>query len=121
MNNQEFFSKTVLHLRKQGEKSVLRDKYGKPKKFADGSLKCAYRDGTKSCAVGCHILDTVYAEHMETRSYSSLRYAPAVGAIFKGVDDNLIANMQNLHDSKDPDQWEAEFSIIAETYGLTVP
>ena len=97
MNNQEFYDKTMAHLRKQKVPSMSM--------AGDGA--CAYRgavvDGVPTmCAVGAHLPDSMFAGGIpdwNTESVAELcRTKPEVAQIFEGVDASLMRTMQNLHD-----------------------
>jgi hypothetical protein len=109
MDNQEFFSKTVAHLRKQNARATF-----------DGS--CVYRsaDGLM-CAIGCHIPDDLYSQSMEGKLVISLLdFHADVEDLFKNVDQGLMTAMQDLHDNRNIEKWEDYFSLAAEEYYLTL-
>lgn len=112
MNNQEFFDKTMEHLRKQ----VVQSR-------GEASC-CLYRgpNGT-SCAIGCHIPDELYEPEMESRGVGNLTtYFPEVGALFNGVNSCLLLEMQTLHDvwlDRSVEHMEGRAKEIASAYALT--
>ena len=110
MNNQEFFTKTVQHLRRQGEKA-----------FLPGDDGCAYRtrDG-KMCAVGCHITAEQYDDGMEGYRATAM-LADYKLPQFDGVNDDLIRCMQSVHDRFSVSVWEHEFGVVAKTFCLQLP
>ncbi len=122
MNNQEFFTKTVLHLRAQGQQALLRDAAGSPLLNYVGEVRCAYRDGKLSCAVGCHIPDEMYSPKLENNPYALLADLSAgLDRVFAGVDYALVVGMQNIHDSRPVASWEEHFGYMAKRYKLDMP
>lgn len=128
MNNQEFFDKTVAHLRKQKVPCF---------KVHDMGTNCLYVHETPEgkvlhCAVGAHFdpalltspgyvgdVDTLFGEH------------PQIAALFEGVDRPLLRDAQLLHDSAEDggrggrgfttfegEAFEAEVKLLASKYGL---
>ncbi len=110
MNNQEFFSKTILHLRKQQAQSK------------SSNDLCCYRAGTLSCAIGCHIPDTMYNPDMEgTRIHQTMQDWPELQPLFVGVSLRLMDELQGVHDCYLPHAWEFEFKRLAKSYNLELP
>lgn len=111
MTNQEAFEKMVLHLRKQGAKATVVP--------GRGLSSCMYRapNGFR-CAVGCLIPDDEYSPDFERASVSCI-----VGKVpsLDGVSMNLLIAMQHVHDNHEVYAWEAQFSDVAECYGLKLP
>ena len=112
MNNQEFFDRTVEHLRKQNCQ-------------AKDDTDCKYRtvvDGvTLMCAVGCHLTDDIYKDTFEGHSiYALMKYSLTVRNLFSGVSIKLIRNMQCIHDNdiNCVEEWEEQFKYCAEAHGL---
>ena len=109
MNNQEFFDKTLAHLKQQGVRSA-------------GGAKCLYRgpNGT-SCAIGFHIPDELYKPEMEGRGVGNLLvHHPELKPLFKGVSDGLMAKFQVLHDNDlGTPYFEGQAERIAARYHLT--
>ena len=108
MNNQEFFDKTLAHLKQQGVPSAR----------SDG---CLYRgpNGTK-CAIGFHIPDELYKSEMEGKGVGNLLdHYPELRPLFKGVSDGLMEEFQGLHDN-DPGTryFERQAERIADKYKL---
>jgi len=114
MNNQQAFDIMVQHLRKQGQKSRN-----------NGFGTCLYRgpDGLK-CAIGALIPDVVYRKEMEGQAIDRLlinerdRF-PQLCKLFEGVNELLLAEMQDIHDFNEPSQWERRFKLCAEEYNLS--
>jgi hypothetical protein len=114
MNNQEFFTITVNHLRKQGVCHEL--KQG----------NCYRNKAGKSCAIGVHIPDSVYLPKMEGTDVLGLMqdYKGTIAPLFTGVSPSLLQEMQKLHDfglGTTPDYWERRFAEIALIYKIQVP
>lgn len=109
MDNQEFFDKTVEHLRNQGCKAE--DKYG---------MYCRYSAGNRKCAIGAHIPDEIYHERFEKiRIANLLQEEPSLAKIFNGVGIDLMRQMQLIHDTFLVKEWESQFDYVAEKFGLT--
>jgi hypothetical protein len=118
MNSQEFFTKTVQHLRKQGKKAQA-VQYRGDGKFYTGCVHLA-ADGCM-CAIGCHLGD-IYSSEMEGLPVCKLleKY-PEVAQLFADVDPRLLEDMQRLHDAVELDNWERAFLSVALTRNLVVP
>ena len=108
MNNQEFFDKTLAHLKQQGVRSA-------------GGAKCLYRgpNGT-SCAIGFHIPDELYKSEMEGKGVGNLLgHYPELRPLFKGVSDGLMIELQSLHDNGlGTSYFEGQAERIAARYNL---
>lgn len=116
MNNQEFFTKTIEHLRRQGVKSVNLD--------GDCKYRLQRGDTVLMCAIGVHIPDRLYHATMEGRDVHTIKGFPRICEIFEDVDPSLLTRMQRLHDnhpSSDSYAWESEYRIVAKEYNLKVP
>ena len=108
MNNQEFFDKTMEHLRKQGVRSAR-------------GTSCLYRgpEGTR-CAIGFHIPDDMYNLRMEGAGVSNLlQKYPELRSLFESVTPGLLSDMQTLHDTWMPVGMEGRAKAIASKYALT--
>ena len=105
MTNQEAFTTVVLHLRKQGRR-------------AKENSKCRYRapDGCM-CAIGALIPDDQYTPELEGNNVRALSDLPAL----QDLNLNLLHDLQILHDTVDPENWENQFAFLARTYKLEVP
>jgi hypothetical protein len=112
MDNQEFYDKSVAHLRKQRRKALL-------------VTTCAYRtDDGLACAVGGVMPDDLAANVVTTGNNTTsindlLVENRAVAAFFRGVDTRLIENMQRVHDREEISDWEREFRWVARSFKLT--
>jgi hypothetical protein len=115
MTNQEFFDRSVAHLRKQGRKS------------RGANLACLYRhpDNGDGCAVGGvmpeDLIQKVIAAGCNTSSFDGLlSMVPEAAEFFDGVDVSLGIDMQVVHDGREPKDWEYGFRRVASEYGLTL-
>jgi hypothetical protein len=110
---QETFDTVVGHLRKQGRKAVG--------PYAKG---CRYRtsEGLK-CAAGVLIPDDEYTRHMEgspVAVYTDGNKTPAYRCMERhGHDVTLVTELQQIHDCRDPGDWESDFRALASRFGLT--
>ena len=109
MNNQEFFDKTLAHLKQQGVRSAQ-------------TARCLYRgpNGTK-CAIGFHIPDELYKPEMEGKGVGNLLgHYPELRPLFKGVSEGLMVEFQVLHGNDlGTSYFEARVEKIANSYKLT--
>ncbi len=117
-STQEAFTKIVLHLRKQGARSL-------------SASQCMYRGGEGlSCAVGCIIDDEHYHVHLEGASLgsnnpSTKKVIAALTAsgwnMSQGDTFEVLCAMQEVHDDTHVESWEPAFAKVAKTYGLGLP
>lgn len=117
MNNQEFFDKSVAHLRKQGRTArAFRD--------GDTTVSCMYRtpEGL-GCAVGGTMPDDLVAKVLASNG-NTWRFGllasdvPEVGTFYRGVDHSLIGRMQQVHDNYEQPEWELRFRRVAGQHDL---
>lgn len=111
MTNQEAFEKMVIHLRKQGARATFVP--------GTGLSSCMYRapNGFR-CAVGCLIPDDEYRPWFEGAGVTKVvNDVPSLASVSR----NLLAAMQAVHDNHEVTAWEAQFSEVAEDYGLKLP
>lgn len=116
MNNQEFFTASVLHLRKQQRRA-----------FVDTG--CVYRTPQGlGCAVGGVLPDDVIeavvraGRNANTTASNLIRMVPEAAAFFSGVSPQLLMEMQAIHDKDDvPSAWEHGFQRVAVRYLLVLP
>lgn len=117
-SRQRTFNKVVKHLRKQGRQSLDTTMV-----LGMDGCPCRYKitvDGeVLKCAVGCLIPDQVYDTWMEGLPVLEGRMRTLVSHL--GHDYQLLSELQVLHDTRDPHQWEVGFERIADAYGLVVP
>ena len=90
-------------------------------KKSEGAEKCLYRgpDGTK-CAIGFLISDETAADFNES-SVGSLPFRVIQNEIgLSGTRDNLyfLADLQAVHDSGEPEEWEGLLKALATKEGL---
>lgn len=104
---QQIFNRVVKHLRKQGHKAL----------GPDGLCVYLASNGDK-CAAGCLISKKEYSRSMEHKvfSYALSLFGPSsLKQKVKGQ-LNLIASLQNVHDTHHPDDWEKELQKVALMY-----
>lgn len=112
MTNQEVFEKVVRHLRAQGEKSLM----------PGCSVACAYRgENGRKCAVGCLIADEHYAPDLEWQNTLTGRVKNALKASGVEMDSYDLLTLQEIHDHRPVDEWEARLADFAEAHGYTMP
>lgn len=102
---QEFYNKTVSHLRKQGCRS-------------EANKGCAYRgpEGTM-CAAGVHIPDELYDPEMEGATLDLLLvHFPQLEECFP--DFELAFELQRIHDCVPPMNWESALAHTAAEFNL---
>jgi hypothetical protein len=114
---QQIFDQVTAHLLKQNQQC---------KTLA--TSQCAYRggeDGKLKCAAGCLIGDDEYKQEMDRAGYiNNISYGSNWSSLVKrGLipehrHENLIINLQNIHDSCAPDDWELELKNFAINHGL---
>lgn len=110
MGQQEIFNKVKAHLLSQNARSVK------------GTV-CRYR-GTRGlkCAAGILIPDSEYTESMEGEGWPSNQEMLACSSL-RGIAEklrhnNLIRDLQIVHDSYDPMRWPIELKAVAMRYEL---
>lgn len=106
---QETFDAMVWHMRKQGRRSVAKNKYG--------TLRCRYRTSNGDmCPVGYLIPDDEYLSCFEGKGVT---FDPIFSVLTKyGHNISLCVSMQIVHDQHEPKEWEREFAKVAKNYGL---
>lgn len=100
---QEVFDQVTVHLLSQ------------MKKATDEEGTCMYRAGHLCCAAGCLIADDEYDVDFECKSWKSLVLKYKLTN--KHID--LITDLQHIHDSTYPEDWEKELKQVAKKYNLT--
>lgn len=126
MTNQELFVKVARHLLTQKTQARIGE-------------ACAYRVGTKSCAVGCLILDEYYDPKFEGIGIGGIcvidnewittepfeNYKLLATALNKsGVPTSsraLLRTLQSTHDCVLPSNWRSELLRVAAWYNLAFP
>lgn len=118
MTDREVLDRVSAHLLAQGRRSETRD-----------GASCRYRVGDHArgvlrCAVGCLVPDALYDPGMEGRSVRSeaMRHAlesvgalPPSGAEPPRSREDLLVNLQNVHDQVEPELWP---TVLAELSAL---
>ena len=113
MTNQELYNRVVAHLRAQD--CAAKEWVTHPN--GPESNLCRYRtaDG-KKCAIGCLIPDERYSGTLEGRMVYQQEVLRAAGLTSKNV--TLATRLQRIHDCKPVDDWESEFVLVAQEFGL---
>ena len=110
MTKQEIFDKVAVHLVAQNERSWDYN-------------TCLYRgpNGLK-CAVGCLIPDNEYTPEMETKSAQFVLPMLSDKTLSNSFElEEMLSNLQRLHDGWTPEHWPQKLRDIAKEYGLTCP
>jgi hypothetical protein len=124
---QQIFDHVALHLITQGKRSQF------TKNKATDSSVCAYRGpGGLSCAVGCLIADEHYDHGLEGNGALSSWVLDALKASGVPVKthtsyawgerspiNNLLEDLQALHDCADPKTWPDVLIQVADEYDLS--
>ena len=111
MTNQKMFDKVVNHLLTQNAQSTLQN-----------SECCAYRghDGLK-CAIGCLITNEDYRPDMEgDLEHLILNYSDDSKSIsiLNLYNEELLFNLQTIHDTIPVKRWADELKNLAKEYEL---
>lgn len=115
-SNQEVFDLAARHLLTQKAKArIQRDE--------SSNQRCLYRapDGCK-CAVGALIPDEIYQPEMDqgdTGIDEIISRFPTIATLFSGVDDDLLADLQTVHDDYIVSRWGEHLRALATDYGLS--
>ena len=113
---QQVFDKVAKHLLTQNKRAMkdFRGEYP-----AD---RCAYRgDDGSTCAVGCLLSDDEYRPTFEGKASGTLlRTLLGVDTLPDEVMPyrNLLASLQNVHDTYEPDEWPWKLADVARVYNL---
>jgi hypothetical protein len=101
---QQVFEQVAIHLLTQNAKSINQDYH------------CLYKNenGLK-CAAGSLIHDDEYNNDFEDKQWS---YVSINMGIRNHVD--LITDLQNIHDSNQPNEWFDELTILGNEYNLNI-
>ena len=111
ISNQEVFDKVVQHARQQGGKAVNED-----------GRVCMYRDGLgNKCFAGIFIPDEDYKPEMEGKGVGNLLgHYPGLRPLFKDVSEELMVELQSLHDNYlETPYFEERVEKIAARHQLT--
>ena len=99
---QQVFDQVAEHLLTQGTESMQ-------------SGRCMYKRGNMSCAAGCLIAESEYdREKMETFNWHSL----VTAGVVPGDHEDLIADLQIVHDTKPPRSWRDCLAVVARDHNL---
>jgi hypothetical protein len=121
LTNQQVFDNALFGIRKQEYKQSV---------HSDGHSKCLYRGpGGRRCGVGHSIPDEVFYQPgrpaLDDRSATSilslLENDQFVSDVFKGIDRDLLADLQSAHDStlkRGPKAFEEKMAEIAGEHNL---
>ncbi len=114
---QKAFNAVVSHLRAQGA----------PAKGGEGQSPCCYLskiDG-KKCAIGGLIPDNLLTTRLIGTVESLLHFYPEIKSHFLNeygaLPNHFYGEVQQIHDSFEPDQWEERFVKFAIKWALEVP
>lgn len=117
LTKQAIFDKVARHLLTQGEKAMLID--------SSGTERCRYRGPNESaCAAGCLITDKE-AEEADTHPnsitdgsppWTQIRLYPSLADLLPF--EELIYDLQKVHDKKDVSEWVSELIDVAKSHGL---
>lgn len=114
---QQIFDQVSAHLLKQNQqcKTLVDD-------------QCAYRGGESGglkCAAGCLIADEEYKPDMDRAGYvNNVSYGSDWNGLVKRglvpehLHSNFIMELQNVHDSFNPDEWKHKLNNVANSHGL---
>lgn len=112
MKNQEVFDTVARHLLTQKEPSQDKD--------SGGMMRCMYRGprGLK-CAVGALIPDECYFESLESKAVMHSEVLRVIRSLGMYRAAPLLADLQRLHDDREPSQWREGLRNIARGYRLS--
>lgn len=116
MNRQEIYNTVKEHLLKQGRKSA--ETTDDP--FTPDACKYRGPDGTK-CAIGVLIPDELYSPDMEGRGIRRLAQYTDLRAYLNMLDaatDNLLYDLQTVHDGFAVLDWPKRLERVAIQHGL---
>lgn len=107
MTAQQIYNTVRNHLLTQNRKSV----------YDSNNINCFYRgpNGTK-CAIGCLISDSEYSTELEGRNIYSLKNT----FTWMIEHEQLLTDLQYVHDSIPVDTWKVELDKVANRYGLSI-
>jgi hypothetical protein len=107
---QEVFDQVANHLMMQMEKSRL-------------SAYCVYRSGSLKCAAGCLIGESEYKEVMDYAQDShGTGWASNIkrGLFPDTIHNELIRELQSIHDNNFPDLWKLQLIELAKNAELSI-
>jgi len=104
---QEVFEQVANHLIKQNAKSQIT--------HGQEIAECFYRLDTLKCAAGCLIGEDEYNEkRMEGKNWDTL----LMRGIVPENHDDLICDLQKVHDKKETNTWKEELIKVATEHNL---
>lgn len=119
MNSQEAFNKVW-----ERAKKLVKSQHRGVNAFGDVVIFCCYRnpiDGNK-CFVGELIPDELYKPSMERNSVASLQADyHEIEELFKDVKQNLLGDLQSIHDGDSVSDWEEKLRWFGLYYKLEIP
>lgn len=103
---QKIFNKVAKHLLKQNAKSAV---------IVLGESKCAYRgyNGLK-CAAGRLVSDKEYDPEQENKAWYATKWSDK----YTNDENDLILNLQHVHDECCVKDWKSELVRVAIHHGL---
>ena len=108
---QQVFDQVAAHLLKQGVRSA---------KNIDGEPYCSYRaikhGLTLKCAAGCLIAKSEYKADFEDVTWGGL----VKRGLVPGNNDELITDLQKIHDNVDIESWRYELKGLAKDHKLNL-
>lgn len=108
---QEVFTQVVTHMLTQNEKCQTKGEN-------TNIMYCNYRnDKGLKCAAGCLISDDEYSNELEGGNWSALVTCEKVPS----THEDLILELQQVHDQYKVKDWKLKLSLIAKQYGLEMP
>jgi hypothetical protein len=109
MTNLEIIDRVTSHLLAQGVRAEDPN--------ASTPSKCRYRHGNLKCAVGFLISDEHYRPQLEGYGVATLEVLRAVeDSLGTSVDEDLLSQLQAVHDTNFPDNWEFLLKEIRDEY-----
>lgn len=109
---QEVFDHVATHLLTQNKKSIVLDDVSEDTNEA----KCKYRgDYGLKCAAGCLMSDEEYKSDWEGFSWDYL----ANYEIVPNAHENLIRDLQIIHDGIEVRLWKGNLKLLATKYNLS--
>ncbi len=118
MNSQEAFNKVW-----ERAKKLVKSRRKGVNSFGDEATFCCYRnpDGNK-CFVGELIPDELYKPSMERKSILMVMGDfPEIKTLFKDVNQDLLQDLQSVHDSDVISDWKEKLRWFGLHYKLEIP
>jgi len=111
MTNQEVYDRVKSHLLTQKVKSIEMIQLGSTLQRVN---RFRGANGAK-CSIGCLIPDSVYRPEMEN-SYTATKLIwdfSEIAEILKGIDGHLLFKLQQIHDTRNPQDWQKSLEDLA--------